>query len=356
MIRVVLIGYGYAGRTFHAPLIRATPGFELVAISSSRPERVHADLPDMAVVPSPEDACAMPAVDLVVVATPNDSHAVWAAMALRAGKHVVVEKPIAPTLEQSRELASLALDTHRVLAAFQNRRWDGDFLAVTDLLANAVLGELSHFESHFDRFRPVVRDRWRERAGEGSGLWHDLGPHLVDQALRLFGLPDRVIASLAAQRAGAQSDDWAHVILEYGHLRVVLHTSVLVAAPSPRFVVHGRAGSWIKYGIDVQERLLLAALTPEGAGSSPHGERAVLVDGASGMEHDTPIPRGDYRQFYVQLRDALLGAGPNPVPPAQALAVMAVIETAVRSSGEGRALTLPLTEAEVTAFTRAGRS
>jgi predicted dehydrogenase len=356
MIRVALIGYGYAGRTFHAPLIRATPGLELVAISSTRPERVHADLPGMAVVPSPEAACALPSVDLVVVATPNDSHVALAAMALRAGKHVVLEKPIAPTLEQSRALASLALETHRVLAVFQNRRWDGDFLAVTDLLANAVLGDVSHFESHFDRFRPIVRDRWRERAGVGSGLWYDLGPHLVDQALRLFGLPERVVASLATQRAGAQSDDWAHVILEYGQIRVVLHTSVLVAAPPPRFVVHGRAGSWIKYGFDVQERQLLAALTPEGARSAPDRERAVLIDGASGMEHETPIPRGEYRQFYVQLRDALLGAGPNPVPPEQALAVMAVVETAIRSSTEGRALTLPLTEAEVIAFTRMRRS
>ena len=170
---------------------------------------------------------------------------------------------LAPTIEEARELALLAQRTNRVLAAFQSRRWDGDFLAVTDLLARGVLGEVSHFESHFNRYRPIVRDRWRERAGVGSGLWYDLGPHLVDQALQLFGLPDRVIGSLAAQRAGAQSDDWAHVILEYSRLRVILHTSVLVAAPLPRFIVHGQAGSWIKHGLDVQERQLVAALTRE---------------------------------------------------------------------------------------------
>jgi len=350
MIRIALIGYGYAGRTFHAPLIRATPGLELAAISSSDPDRVHADLPAIPVVSSPEEACALASVDVVVIATPNDTHVPIAARALRAGKHVVVEKPIAPTLDEARELVSLARSVHRVLAVFQNRRWDGDFIAVTDLLAGAVLGDVAHFESHFDRYRPLVRDRWRERPGVGSGLWYDLGPHLVDQALQLFGLPDRVTASLAAQRAGAQADDWAHVILEYGRLRVILHASALVAAPLARFVVHGQAGSWIKYGLDAQERLLIAALTGD-AGSAP-GERAVLVDGASGTETESPVTRGDYRQFYMKLRDSLEGAGSNPVPPEQALPVMAVVETAIRSAAEGRALTLPLTEAEARDFRR----
>jgi predicted dehydrogenase len=352
MIRVALIGYGYAGRTFHAPLVRATPGLELAVISSSQAERVRAELPDVAVVPSPEEALAQPSVNLVVIATPTDTHVPIASAALRAGKDVVVEKPLAPTLEEARELASLAQSTKRVLAVFQNRRWDGDFLAVADLLSGNAFGDVSHFESHFDRYRPLVRDRWRERAGVGSGLWLDLGPHLVDQALRLFGLPGRVIASLAAQRASAQSDDWAHVILEYNRLRVILHASVLVAAPSYRFIVHGETASWIKHGVDAQERQLVAALTPAGTALTGVEEHAVLVDGVSGMEHDTPLPRGDYRRFYEQLRDALLGVGRNPVPPEQALAVTAVVETAMRSSAEGRALTLPLTEAEVLAFNR----
>jgi predicted dehydrogenase len=340
MIRVGLIGYGYAGRTFHAPLIRATSGLELAAISSSRPERVHADLPGVAVVASPEEVCASPAIALVVVATPNDTHVPIAAMALKAGKHVVLEKPIAPTLQESRELVSLAKRERRVLAVFHNRRWDGDFLAVTDLVASGVLGEITHVESHFDRYRPVVRDRWRERPGAGAGLWYDLGPHLVDQALQLFGLPDRVTGNLAAQRPGAEADDWAHVILEYGRRRVILHTSVVVAASPPRFVVHGLAGSWIKYGHDRQERELIAALTPEGRETAHDDERAVLVDGVTGTEKEMPVPRGDYRQFYAQLRDALLGLGGNPVPPEQALAVMAVVEAAIASSAEGRAVAL----------------
>ena len=353
MLQVGLIGYGYAGRTFHAPLIRATPGLELAAISSSRPEQVRADLPGTLVVPSPGGICALPDVDLVVIATPNNTHLSLTMMALDAGKHVVVEKPFAPTLDDARALVSHARRTGRVLTAFQNRRWDGDFVAVTDLLARSVLGEVSHFESHFDRYRPLVRDRWRERAGPGSGLWYDLGPHLVDQALQLFGLPDRVTASLAAQRAGAESDDWAHAILAYGSRRVILHTSVLVAAPSLRFVVHGHAGSWIKYGVDAQERHLVAALTPGEAGPEVIDERAVLFDGTSGAEREMPIPRGDYRQLYERIRDAVKGVSSNPVPPEQALAVTAVVETAIRSSMEGRALELPLTDAEVRDFTAA---
>ena len=351
MIRVALIGYGYAGRTFHAPLIRATPGLELTTVSSSHPERVHADLPGVQVVSSPE-ACASPTVDLVVIATPNNTHVPLATTALRAHKHVVVDKPLATTLEEARALASLAESVERVLAVFQNRRWDGDFLALRDLLGHGALGDVAHFESHFDRYRPIVRDRWRERAGAGSGLWYDLGPHLADQALQLFGLPHRVTASMAAQRPGGQSDDWAHVVLEYSRLRVILHTSVLVAAPLPRFIVHGQTASWIKYGLDAQERQLVAALTPEAGGPVDDSERAVLIDGASGVEKAIPVPGGDYRQFYARLRDALQGAGPNPVPPQHAIPVMAVVEGAIRSSAEGRSLSLPLTDDEVRGFGR----
>jgi len=352
MIRVALIGYGYAGRTFHAPLIRATPGLELAAISSGRPDRVHADLPGITVVTTPEDIVAMPSVDLVVIATPNDTHVPIATSALTAGKHVVVEKPLAPTLDDARALALLAERHHRMLAAFQNRRWDGDFLAVTNLLARAALGDVAHFESHFDRYRPLVRDRWRERAGPGAGLWYDLGPHLVDQALQLFGLPDRVWASLAAQRAGSQVDDWAHVVLEYNRRRAILHASVLVAAPAVRFIVHGRDASWIKYGVDAQEQQLVAALTPGGSVAPGEPEQAVMIEGASGTRTSTPVPPGDYPEFYRRVREAIEGGGANPVPPEQAVAVAAVVETAIRSSAEGRALTVPLTELERLGFAR----
>jgi len=264
----------------------------------------------------------------------------------------VVDKPIAPTLAEARATAMLAAGSDRMLAVFQNRRWDGDFLALRDLLSRGVLGEVLHVESHFDRYRPLVRDRWRERPGAGAGLWHDLGPHLVDQALQLFGLPDRVWASLAAQRAGSQVDDWAHVVLEYNRRRAILHASVLVAAPAVRFIVHGRDASWIKYGVDAQEQQLVAALTPGGSVASGEPEQAVMIEGASGTRTSTPVPAGDYPEFYRRVREAIEGGGANPVPPEQAVAVAAVVETAIRSSAEGRALTVPLTELERLGFAR----
>ena len=348
MIRVALVGYGYAGRTFHAPLIRATRGLELVAISSSRTEQVTSDLPGVPVTSSAQDAYSAGSVDLVVIATPNDTHVPIACAALRAGKHVVVDKPFAITLDEARELAKLTQTTGRVLAVFQNRRWDGDFRALKDLIARRALGEVVHFESHFDRYRPHVRARWREQPGAGTGLWHDLGPHLVDQSLQLFGLPNHVQAILAAQRPGAETDDWAHVLLDYGRAQTILHASLLVPARLPRFIVLGDSGSWVKYGLDPQEAQLNAALGVSQGGTAER-EHALQVDGATGVERETPIPSGDYLQFYALVRDALDG-GPNPVPPAQALVVTAVIEAAIRSAAERRAVSLPLTDAEVREF------
>lgn len=337
-IRVALIGYGRAGQTFHTPLLRSTSGFDLAVVVSSRPAQVRADLPQAIVVATPAEAFTDPAVELVVIATPTATHGELAAAALEAGKHVVVDKPIAATLDAARRVGALASRSQRVLATFHNRRWDGDFLALQEILRSGALGEITHLESHFDRFRPVVRDRWRERPGAGSGVWNDLGPHLADQALQLFGLPQSISGSLAAHRAGAQTDDWAHVVLDYGRRAVILHASMLAAA-GPRFVVHGSRGSWIKVGVDPQEVQLSAAMGVELAGVSPV-ESATFVDGTTRIETATVVPRGDYRQFYIAVGDAIRGTGSNPVPPAQAIAATAIVETAARSSAEGRVLPL----------------
>jgi predicted dehydrogenase len=342
-IRVALIGYGRAARTFHTPLIRSTPGFDLAAVVSSRPDAVHADLPHAAVAATPDDVWTDASVDLVVIATPTATHADLAAAALDAGKHVVVDKPLAASLDAARRLGALALRAQRVLATFHNRRWDGDFLALDEIVRSGALGEVTHVESHFDRYRPTVRDRWRERPGPGSGVWNDLGPHLADQALRLFGRPAWISGRLAAHRAGARTDDWAHVILGYERRTVVLHASMLAAA-GPRFVVHGSRGTWIKAGIDPQEFDLSAAMGVDLGGARPV-ESATLVDGPTRVETVTPVPRGDYREFYFALRDAIRGKGANPVPPAEAIATTAVVETAARSAAEGRVLPLPPVDA-----------
>ncbi len=337
-VRVGLVGYGYAGRTFHAPLIAATPGLELAAVASSDPPRVLADWPGMGVE---RDAAALfrrDDIDLVVIATPSDTHATLAGAALEAGRHVVVDKPFTTSLADARGLARLAARRKQLLSVFQNRRWDADFLAVREAIAAGAIGEPVHFESHFDRYRPQVRDRWREDAGPGGGIWMDLGPHLVDQALLLLGLPDRVSATFSVQRAGGRGVDWAHVVLECGSRRAILHAGMLVAGGSARFTVHGTRGSLVKYGLDPQEAQLLAGLRPGDPGWGVDEAPMVAWAGDGAAARPLPLPPGDQGRFYEAISTALAGASPNPVPMAQAIAVMAVLEAAVRSAAHGRAV------------------
>jgi len=350
-LRVALIGYGFAGKTFHAPLIRAVPGLVLATVVSSDAGKVHADLPDVSVVAQAGDALADSSIDIVVIASPNDTHAPLARAALEAGKHVVVDKPFALDLAQARELSALARRHARVLSVFQNRRWDTDFLGVRQVLAQGSLGEVMHFESHIDRFRPQVRARWREQAGAGSGLWYDLGPHLVDQALCLFGLPERVWASLAIQRDGGEATDWAHAVLEYGAQRVILHAGMLVAGGSARFVVHGTQGSLVKAKIDPQEAQLLTGLRPGLEEWGVDADPFLLYDGNGNVTH-VAAPKGDQSQYYAAFRDAVQGRGANPVTPAQAITVMAVIEAAIAAASSGTAQSLALDDDERAAWTR----
>ncbi|WP_133498743.1 oxidoreductase [Cognatilysobacter terrigena] len=338
-IRVALIGYGFAGRTFHAPLIAAVPQLSLVLVASRSQESVRQALPDVAIEPDPMRAVASPEVDLVVIAAPNEAHYPLARAALQAGKHVVVDKPMTPRLEEAIELARLAEANERVLAVFHNRRWDSDFLSVRDAIREGAVGDVWHLESRIERFRPEVRDRWRERPGPAGGLWWDLGPHLVDQALLLLGWPDTVQASLAMQRAGASTDDWAHVVLGFGERRAVLHTSMTAAAPGARFVMHGSAGTLIKQHPDRQEMQLIAGRRP---GDSDWGmdPDPLLWHNADGSTETVPATRGDQTQFYVELCDAIAGKAANPVPPDQAIRVMRVLEAAIDSATLGRTIRL----------------
>ena len=274
----------------------------------------------------------------------------WPPRRFAAGKHVVVDKPFALDMGQARALATLADAAGRVLSVFQNRRWDSDFLALTKAIRDDEIGKVAHFESHFDRFRPLVRDRWREQAGPGAGIWYDLGPHLIDQALELFGLPRRVSGRLAIQRNGGQSSDWAHVLLDYGKPQVILHASMLVAAGSQRFVAHGDRGSLIKQRADQQESQLLAGIQP-GVGGWGADDDPLVIDNGSDAPRELAAPAGDYRRFYAGVRDAILGKGTNPVPPIQALAVMAVLEAAMSSNRSGSGFVpLPLSPGEITAW------
>ncbi|HWQ08012.1 MAG TPA: oxidoreductase, partial [Holophaga sp.] len=252
VLNVGIVGYGYASATFHAPLVARTRGLKLAAVASHDAAKVRRDWPDIPVEPTPEALFSRANLDLVVIATPNDTHHDLASRALAAGKHVVVDKPFTVTLGEAEALKAQAEAAGLTLSVFHNRRWDSDFLTLREVLAEGALGRIVHVESHFDRYRPVVRDRWRERAGSGTGLWYDLGPHLLDQALLLFGRPEGFTLDLAVQREGAVVDDWFHAVLRYGPLRVVLHAACLTPEPAPRFTVHGERGTFIKRGLDPQ--------------------------------------------------------------------------------------------------------
>ncbi|HIE9191692.1 TPA: oxidoreductase [Klebsiella pneumoniae] len=344
-INIALIGYGFVGKTFHAPLIRSVPGLNLAFVASRDEEKVKRDLPDVTVIASPEAAVQHPDVDLVVIASPNATHAPLARLALNAGKHVVVDKPFTLDMQEARELIALAEEKQRLLSVFHNRRWDSDYLGIRQMIEQGTLGAVKHFESHFDRFRPEVRVRWREQNVPGSGLWFDLGPHLIDQALQLFGLPQSVQGNIATLRDGAEINDWAHVVLNYPAHKVILHCSMLVAGGSSRFTVHGDKGSVIKARADQQESQLLAGVVPGSAGWGQDDDPLVIYD-ASLQAHAQATPQGDQRQYYMLIRDALKGQIANPVPPVEALAVMAVLEAAVRSAESGLVQTLDLSDDE----------
>jgi predicted dehydrogenase len=342
---VGLIGYGFAGKTFHAPLIAAVEGMALSAIASSDDAKVRKDFPDMRVLADPKAMMAQKDIALIVVATPNDSHAPLARAALKAGKHVVIDKPFTLDMQEARDLMCLAERKDLLLSVFHNRRWDSDFLGARFGVESGVLGAVTHFESHIDRYRPQVRERWREQAVPGSGVWYDLSPHMIDQALTLFGLPDSIEANFAFERAGAKAVDWAHAVLTYPRLRVVLHASMLVTGGSARFLVHGDKGTLVKRGIDQQEAQALSGMKPgaPGWGEDPD---PLLVWDVQGRCREMPTPPGDHRLYYANIRDALAGKAPNQVPAIQALAAMAVLEGGIEAAASGQRIAVPLTPEE----------
>ena len=337
ILNVALVGYGYVGKTFHAPLIAHTPGLHLHTVVSSDPQKVLADFPQVRVVDKPPGAFADPDIHLVVIAAPNAVHAALACEALAQGKHVVVDKPFTVTVDEARNVVAQAAQAGRLLSVFQNRRWDSDFLTLKQLLQHDALGEVTEFHSHFDRHRPQVVDRWREQDQPGSGLWFDLGPHLLDQAVQLFGMPQAIFADITQQRTGARAADYFHALLRYPRHRVVLHAGSLVPANGLRFAVHGTRASFLKHGLDPQEATLRAGGVP---GQADWGVDPLTghlhVDGADAKGEPVHATAGDYRDYYRAMREAILGHAPPPVTPQQALQVMALLEWGMQSSATRR--------------------
>lgn len=332
-----LIGYGTAGSVFHAPLIAAAGGLRLAAIGSRRASDIARDFPEARAFADPQALIDDPSIELVVIATPNDSHASLARAALEAGKHVVVDKPFTLNAAEAEALIALAGQKDRVLSVFQNRRWDNDFLTLRRLVDDGRLGEVMYYEAHFDRFRPEPKPGWREGDAPGAGMLYDLGAHLIDQALVLFGMPAAITADVVRQRASARTDDFFHLVLDYGRRRAVLHASILTRDPGPRYLVHGDGGSFVKYGMDGQEAALREGRRPGGPG---WGEDDPLLFGrftdADGSATTIDTLPGRYTAFYEGVADAIRQRTPPPVAAHEARDVIRLIEAAQLSARERR--------------------
>jgi len=331
MLNVGLVGFGFASKVFHAPVIRVVEGLRLTTIvkRSGAPDPRY---PDVAFVRSVDELLDR-AIDLVVIATPNTSHHPIAKQCLLAGRHVVIDKPFTTTAAEAEELVQLAKRKQRVVSAYQNRRYVGDFVTLQNLLSDGVLGRVAMFESHFDRFRPELRPTaWREQPHPGSGIWFDLGSHLLDQALVLFGNPRAVAADIRIERAGAAVDDAFDVTLHYPHMRALLRASMLAAAPGPTFAAHGTKGSFIKYGLDPQEAALKSGRTPDEPNwDAEPAERYGQLTTPEETRTVATIP-SSFTHYYENVRDAILGRAQLAVTPDQALDVMRGLELAVASS------------------------
>ncbi len=354
-IGVGVVGYGLGGRVFHAPFVSAVPGLRLDAIMTSKPAEPGKVYPAAKVVPTIEELLARPGLELVVVSTPNETHFAMAKRCLEAGKHVVIDKPFSATSEEAAELGALAQAKGLLVVPFHNRRWDGDFLTVRKLLGEAAVGRLVTFESHFDRFRPIPRENtWKEAGNPANGMLFDLGPHLVDQCLALFGAPETIAASVRSDRDNTEIEDAFDITLTYtiNNRRLLAHcrTSYLACDNAPRFLLHGTKGSFRKHGLDPQEPKLVSGAKVPAIGSkelwleedaAAWGTLTVAPDPADPgtlVTRQVKTEPGDYRGFYANVRDAVEGTAALAVTADDGYRVVKLLEMARESSAKGCAL------------------
>lgn len=339
-IKTGIIGFGLSGKTFHGSLLKANPNFEITKVFSSRIEEVKEFIPTAKAVQKIEEILNDPEIELLVITGPNSTHYEQAKLALLNGKHVVCEKPFVTKVSEGAELIQLAHDKKLILTVFQNRRWDSDFLTVSELIKSGRLGVIKQFESHFDRWRPHTRvGKWKEIAGEGVGTFYDLGAHLIDQALCLFGTPDFLFADLGEQKGIKGVDDYFHVLMKYGEMRVILHSSSYILE-TPRFQIYGDGGSFVKYGFDVQEDSLRAGHDPNGThfGWEDTGFCGTFKNFEDETTETIQTMRGDYISFYNSLYQAIEKKDFSliPVQPQSSLEVIKMIEILNLSSQEKR--------------------
>ncbi len=332
-----LIGFGRAARVFHTPVIKTIPELRVTRIVERHRTESPDYFPGITVVRDPEALLEDKEIALVIITTPNDTHYDLARQALMAGKHVVVEKPFTTCTEHAQNLIDLAAEKNRMINVFQNRRWDGDFLTVKKIVAENVLGRLVAFESHFDRFRHTIKaGSWREKQGEGSGILFDLGPHLIDQALVLFGPPHMITADIRIQRDQAVTDDYFELILDYRQVKVTLKAGMLVRGTAPRFLLNGTKGSYVKCGLDPQEEALARGRSPLAPdwGKEPEERWGTLDTQMNGLHVTGKIEpeAGNYRKYYLNVVDAIKGRARPAVSGEEMVQTIRIIESAFESN------------------------
>ncbi len=340
-IKTGLIAYGYSAQTFHTPFLNTLPEFDLVSISSSQTNLIKQTLADVTIYNSAEQLICQSEAELIVITAPNQFHFPLAKLALEQGKHVVIEKPFVTNSQDGKTLIALAQTHQRILSVYQNRRWDGDFLTLKKLIKQKRLGDIRIFESHFDRLRPNVRQRWREQAGEGNGILYDLGPHLIDQCLQLFGMPTAITAHCKAMRENADNIDFFNIILHYPNMHAVLQSSPFYAATHCRFNVQGTLGHYVVNGTDPQESRLKTGTLP----TSSHWSQETNANyGHLYKENQTEImttEHAGYETYYQKLACAINNNAETPVDALDALRNIQLIELAMQSNDELRTLEIP---------------
>ncbi len=344
LINTALLSYGMSGEVFHAPLLMTHPGFNLKTVVQRKSDSSNKHYPSIKVVRTVDEVIQDPGIELVIVNTPNETHFPFAVKALEAGKHVVVEKPFTVGVSEANELIELSITKNKILTVFQNRRWDGDFITLKKVIDEKLVGKIVEFEAHYDRYRNYIESNtWKEEEGIGKGILYNLGSHMLDQALVLFGIPDEVDARVGIQRPGGRVDDFYDIRLQYKDLNVIIKSSYLVREQGPRYILHGTEGSFItSSGVDPQEQALKEKKIPGSAGWGTHdkeywGKLNSTVNGLHVEGKIETIP-GNYMTFYQNLYEVIREGKPLEVKPEQARNVITLIEAAYESNRQRKAI------------------
>lgn len=344
-IRTAVAAFGLSAKVFHVPFIATMPEFELVSVQERNRQESKEMYPKVNVVRTFEELIADPSIELVVITTPNDTHFPYAAAAMKAGKHVVLEKPFTIHSSEALELDRISKETGTLLSVYQNRRYVSDFNTIREILNKKLLGEVHEYVAHYDRYRAEARPgAWREKPEPGSGILYDLGPHLIDQALLLFGMPKSVTADIKRQRPHAQTDDYFDLWLQYDKLKVTLHSGMLVREMGPRYMIHGTEGSYIKSGEDPQEAALRAGELPVGDhwGYEDRMFEGILHTSVNGVVERRTYPTlpGNFGTYYKNIWRSIRQHAPLTETAMDGYRTILIIEKAIQSAQEGRTVLL----------------